>query len=87
MDDFKPKALEIQRKATRAGAASSSFMARVRVESNRVLANLLAASTYVEKFDAEAAMIPRGMCITTLVTIDSEMGIDECDSRAPLNMP
>jgi hypothetical protein len=49
IDDFKPKAWEIQRKATRTGAACSSFMARARVESSRVLASLLAASIYVEK--------------------------------------
>lgn len=49
MDDFRPNPWEIQRKTTRTGAACSSFMARARVESDRVLASLLAASIYAEK--------------------------------------
>jgi hypothetical protein len=49
MDDFRPNPWEIQRKTTRTGAACSSFMTRARVESDRVLASLLAASIYAEK--------------------------------------
>lgn len=41
----------------------------------------------LQRSDAEVAIIPRGMCTTILVTINSEMGIDEGGSRALLNMP
>jgi hypothetical protein len=49
MDVFGPKTSEIQRKATRTGAVSNSFMVKVRMEGDHVLANLLITLIYVKE--------------------------------------
>jgi len=80
MDVFGLKTSEIQRKATRTGAVSNSFMVKVRTEGDHVLANLLIALIYV-KNNAEVLIISRSICITGLLTID------EGANWVPLNMP